>query len=59
MKQKTAVVLAFATGLALGTLFSPLRYQLVYGGQTLVFRLDRLTGRVDYSAATNPWEKIK
>lgn len=58
MKSKIPVIVFFV-GLVLGALLSPLRYQIVAGGNMSVYRIDRLTGSVDFAVGKNPFERVK
>lgn len=53
MKSKLPFVIVFAAGLLFGALLSPLRYQLATVGSVFTYRLDRLTGAVDFIDATH------
>lgn len=53
MKSKLTLALVFAAGLALGVVISPLRYQFATVGSVFAYRIDRLTGAVDFIDATH------
>lgn len=59
MPLLVGVILAIGTLLIAMILF---RYEIVNGGNNsapIVYRLDRFTGRVEYSIASQPWVEIK
>ncbi len=59
MRRLLPVFVALLAGLVLGALFSPIRYTFLEN-RLVVFRCDRLTGRVDIAVATAsaPWRTI-
>jgi hypothetical protein len=53
VKSKLTLALVFAAGLALGVVISPIRYHLEPVGSAFAYRIDRLTGAVDFIDATH------
>jgi len=46
LSRRSTLAAVFAAGLALGALYSPMRYTIIPSGDGFVYRLDRFTGRI-------------